>query len=71
MASLKVREYRESPQQEEAWDRAEFSGLLMQVQDGELSPEAALQQAKYLNMQNSPVAKEMKLFETLEAMSRR
>ena len=61
MASPKVHEYKESPQQEEAWDRAEFSGLLMQVQDGELSPEAALQQAKYLNMHNSPVAKKFYL----------
>lgn len=60
--------YSETPEQEQAWDEAQVSGMLLRVKNQKLSPEAALKEARYFKMENLKAARDLKLFETLEAL---
>ncbi len=60
--------YSETPEQERALDEMQVSGMLLRVKNNKLSPEAALEEARYLKMENIQAAKDLKLFETLEAL---
>lgn len=60
--------YSETPEQEQALDEMQVSGMLLRVKNQKLSPEAALEQARYFKMENLQAAKDLQLFETLEAL---
>ena len=57
-----------TPEQEYLEDAVEVEGTLLLVKNNKLSPEAALEEARYLKMENIQAAKDLKLFETLEAL---
>ena len=67
----RIHTYVETPEMERILDEAEVFRMIKSAQDGMISPQAALQEAKYLGLQDNPVAKELKLFETLEDLCRK
>ena len=57
-----------TPEQEYLEDAVEVEGTLLLVRNNKLSPEAALEEARYLKMENIQAARDLKLFDTLEAL---